>query len=394
MSESTITTLVVAFIGAVSAIVVAFIQTRKEKPEQPVGIHLIKPLPPKKQVSFLSLSLFVIAALLLGFISGTLLYSKSSTGATQPIQPRLPTVSASPIISARDIELTAIASETQKAEQRNTLVALVTKEAGATATQNYISLLQTAQANLEATRISEQAQQQVATEQAQRAESTAQAIISAQQTATAIVNNQKVTQLLSFVEQVPNLPVSFYDSFETDKNGWSPKNYDDYSISLKGDVLTTKLKNHSASPLIWTCETCDSFSNFSYQIDIKTPTGAPRIISGIVFGSPTRLDQEPLQEYFLLSIYSSGDLILERVSSSDRDIVEVWEHRQDLLTPDGKFHTLQIVTIDNFATVYFDGKSVGDIFFLEHPTQGYIGIAVESSDVDVVFDNLKVVLMP
>ena len=96
----------------------------------------------------------------------------------------------------------------------------------------------------------------------------------------------------------------------------------------------------------------------------------------------------------MLSIFSSGDIILERVSPSGKDIVKVWEHRQDLITPDGQFHTLQVVTIDNFAAVYLDGKSVGDVFSLENPAQGYIGVVVESSDVDVVFDNLKVVLMP
>lgn len=305
-----------------------------------------------------------------------------------------PTNTPSPVIPEAYLELTAIAQETQKAEQRASAVAQFTLDAGATATQRYIEVLQTVQAELEVTRIYQQAQQQVATEQAQYAEATAQSIISSQQTATAITYNQTIGQLLGFAEQVTNLPVSFYDSFDDDKNGWSPKNYDDYSISLKGDVLTTKLKNPSASPLIWTCKNCNSFSNFSYQIDMKTPKGLPRVISGIIFGSPTSLDQQPLQEYYMLSIYSSGDIILERVSPSGRDIVEVWEHRQDLLTPDGQFHTLQVVTIDSFAAVYLDGISVGDVFSLEHSAQGYIGVVVESSDVDVVFDNLKVVLMP
>lgn len=284
-----------------------------------------------------------------------------------------------PTLSLQDLELTVMAIETK-----------LTQEAGATATQQYLNVVQTVQANATATSLYEQ----VVAEQTQNVEATAQAIISTQQTATAIANNQKLEQLISFAEQVPNLPASFYDSFDENKNNWSPKNYNDYSISLKGDVLTVKVKNPSASPLIWTCENCNSFNNFSYQVDIKTPIGVPRVVSGIVFGSPTKLDQQPLREYYMLSVYSSGDIILERVSPSGRDIVKVWEHRQDLLTPDGQFHTLQVVTTDNFAAVYLDNKPVSDVFALDYPTQGYIGIMVESPDIDVVFDNLKVVLMP
>jgi hypothetical protein len=291
----------------------------------------------------------------------------------------IPSATPPPTLSLEDLKLTAIAID-----------AKLTQVAGATATQEYINVVQTVQANATATSL----YAQVAAEQAQNVEATAQAIISIQQTATAVASNQKIEQLLGFVEQVPNLPISFYDSFEDNKNDWSPKNYNDYSISLKGDVLTTNLKNPSTSPLIWTCEKCNSFNNFSYQIDIKTPVGIPRVVSGIVFGSPSRLDQQPLQDYYMLSIYSSGDIILERVSATSRDIIKVWEHRQDLLTPDGQFHTLQVITIDNLAVVYLDGKSVGDVFPLEYSTQGYIGIVIESSDVDVVFDNLKVVLMP
>lgn len=303
---------------------------------------------------------------------------------------KTPTNTPSPIIPDAYLALTAIAKETQVGNQRASAVAQFTQEAGATATQRYIDVLQTVQVELEVTRIYQQAQQQVATEQAQNAEATAQAIISIQQTASALANSQMGGQ----VEQVSNLPILFYDSFDDNTNGWSPKNYHDYSISLKDDVLTANLSNPSISPLIWICENCNSFNNnFSYQIDIKSPKGVYGVVSGIVFGSPTKLNRQPVQEYYLLLIYSSGDIILERVSPSGRDIVEVWEHRQDLLTPDGEFHTLQIITIDGAAVVYVDSKPVGDKFTLDYSAQGHIGIVVQSQDVDVVFDNLKVVLM-
>lgn len=326
----------------------------------------------------------VVLAAYLGYL-GIRSQNEIPIRATQTAQAELtalanmPNTASLPELSLEDLELTVMAMEIK-----------LTQEAGATATQQYLNVVQTVQANATATSLYEQ----VVAEQTQNVEATAQAIISTQQTATAIANNQKLEQLISFAEQASNLPPSFYDSFENNGNNWSPKNYNDYSISLKGDVLTTKLKNPSISPLILTCEKCNSFNNFSYQVDIKTPGGIPRVVSGIVFGSSSRLDQQPLQDYYMLSIYSSGDLILERVSSTGRDIVKVWEHRQDLLTPDGQFHTLQVVTIDNFAAVYLDGKSVGDVFALEYSAQGYIGIVVESSDVDVIFDNLKVVLLP
>lgn len=291
----------------------------------------------------------------------------------------LPSIISSPTPSSQDLALTAIAIENR-----------LTQEAGAIATQQYLEVREIVQANATATSLYEQ----VVAEQTQNVEATVQAILSTQQTATAIANNQKIEQLRSFANQIPNLPVLFYDSFEDNKNGWSPKKYGDYSISLKGDVLTAKLLSPSTPPLVWSCEKCNSFNNFSYQIDIQTPKDTSRVVSGIIFGSPIKLDRQPLQEYYLLLIYSSGDIVLERVSPSGNDIIEIWEHRQDLLTPDGEFHTLQVITIDNFAAVYLDNKPVGDVFSLDYSAQGYIGIVVQSPDIDVAFDNLKVVLMP
>lgn len=86
MSESTIATIVVAFIGATGAIVVALIQTRREKSEQPIGIHLVNPLPSKKHLNLLAVILFVIAAGLLGFIGGLLVISKPSSNELPPTQ--------------------------------------------------------------------------------------------------------------------------------------------------------------------------------------------------------------------------------------------------------------------------------------------------------------------
>lgn len=291
----------------------------------------------------------------------------------------IPSLTSSPTLSLADLELTVNAMKTQ-----------VAIEAGATATQQYIYVLQTVQAEATAMAL----RSQIETEQVYNSEATAQSIISGQQTATAIANNQSIEKVLSFTNQLPSLPLSFLDTFEDNRNGWSPKNADDYSVSLRGDVLTVNFSNPEFSPFMWTCDNCGPYKNFSYQIDIKTPNGIPRVVSGILFGSPTRLDQQPFQESYALSIYSSGAVLLERLSADLRDTVELWDHRQDLITPDGEFHTLQVVVVDKFVAVYIDGKLVGDVVELEYSTAGYIGIVSQTTDVDVIFDNLKVVLLP
>lgn len=83
MSESTIVAIVVASIGAISAIIVAIIQKPKqlpkEKSKQPDRILLVKPLPSKKRLSSFAITLYVIAAGLLGFIIFLLLNSSSDT---------------------------------------------------------------------------------------------------------------------------------------------------------------------------------------------------------------------------------------------------------------------------------------------------------------------------
>jgi hypothetical protein len=316
--------------------------------------------------------------------------------ATQTAEARLTEIASmssmtpSPTLSPLDIEKTAIASETQSAEQRGTVIAQWTQEAGATATQQYLYVLQTVQADATAKALFAQ----VATEQVYNSEATAQSIISTQQAATAIVNNQNAEQILDFADKLPNLPVSFSDTFENNNNGWSPKSGNGYSVSMKGDVLKVNFSDSALLPFIWTCDNCGTFNNFSYQIDIKTPKDTQRVVAGILFGSPTKIDQQPFQESYALSIYSSGAVLLQRISLTKIDTVELWDHRPDLITPDGEFHTLQVIAIDKYAAVYVDGKLIGDVLKLDYSTAGYIGVVSQSTGVDVVFDNLKVVLMP
>jgi hypothetical protein len=338
-------------------------------------------------IAIIALASAILGAFINGIFGNGVLVNKIFATET-------PTITPSAIISAPYLELTAMANETKSAEQRATAIALLTQAAGATSTQQYISVLQTAKADLEVTRIVGQAQQQLATEQALNAEATAQSYISTQQAATAIVNEQSSGQILSFVDKLPDLPDSFFDTFDDNKNGWSPKNGNGYSVAVNDGLLKVNFSNPDYSPFIWTCDNCGSFNNFSYQIDIKTPTGTSRIIAGILFGSPTRIDQQPFQESYALSIYSNGAILLERISLTSRYTVQLWDNRQDLINSDGKFHTLQVVAIDKNAAIYVDGKPVGDVLKLDYSTAGYIGVVSQSTGIDVVFDNLKVVLMP
>ncbi len=298
----------------------------------------------------------------------------------------IPSAMPSPGVSFQSLGLTATEIQNQ-----------LEQAAHASATAQYLTILDSVKKTQEAQEILNQVQQELIitqTQQALNAEVIAQAMISNQQTATVLVNNQSGERVLNFADQLSNLPISFFDTFEANKNGWSPKSDSGYNVSMKGDILTVNYSDPKFTPFIWTCDNCGTFNNFSYQIDIKTPKDAPDVIAGILFGSPARLDQQPFQESYALSVYSTGAVLLQRLSLAEIDTVHLWDHRQDLITPDGEYHTLQLVTIDNYAAVYVDGKLVGDVLNLDFSTAGYIGIVTQSPNVDVVFDNLKVVLMP
>ena len=133
---------------------------------------------------------------------------------------------------------------------------------------------------------------------------------------------------------------------------------------------------------------------FVQAVNYQGTKDTPRVIAGILFGSPTRIDQQPFQESYALSIYSSGAVLLQRISLTKIDTIQLWDHRPDLITPDGEFHTLQVIAIDGYAAVYVDGILVGDVIKLNYSSAGYIGVVSQSTNVDVIYDNLKVVLLP
>jgi len=335
----------------------------------------------------------VVGALITSILGSDILMAQILATDTPTLTPS-PTLTATPTIPNPFLEVTAIFQETQRAEQRNTAVVQLTQAAGETATQQYIAVLQTVQAEIEATRIYEQAQQQVATEQSQNANATAQSIVLVQQTATAVANEQSKGQLANMIDRLPDFTVIFSDTFDNDNNGWSPKKGKGYDVAMQNGVFQVNYSEQKYTPFLWTCDTCGIFKNFSYQVDIQTPKDAKGVVAGIVFGSPTKIDQQPFKEAYALSLYSTGAVLLQRISAIGIDTVQLWDKMQDLLTPDGKFHTLQIIVSDKYAIVYVDGKVVGDIIPLEYSGEGYIGLVSQTIDTNIVYDNMKVVELP
>ena len=144
-----------------------------------------------------------------------------------------------PTTSSLDQALTQVAVNTQQANFLNTAIAVATQTANSFATQQYVYAYQTAQANIELTRISQQAQQDVATQQALNAENTAQAVVSTQQVSTAIAFSQmtKSEKALQFFNIASTINSVVFDSFDDDHNGWSPtKNkYSGLSLMRAGE---------------------------------------------------------------------------------------------------------------------------------------------------------------
>lgn len=356
----------------------------------------------QKWPGWLILFLFFIVAIL-GYAGGLLSNNSGTISMASPTLLLSPSASASSVPTAavtniptplyRD-PINAIATETQGALQRATAFSLATQDANATVTQQYVIAVQTAEAGLELTRIYEQAQGEVATKQALFAQETAQAVIAKQQTETAVALDSANKQVIDLATQVSNMPVSLVDVFNKDKNGWAPKTEKGYSVAIQDGVFHVNYSDLKYHPFPWTCDNCGPFERFSFQVDIKTPKGVPQVISGILFGAPDRIDKQRFIEAYALLMFSNGAITLGRYSAAGYDILKEWGHRQDLFTDDGEFHTLQIIVMDSYATVFVDGELVDDAFSLDHPGTGYVGFIIQTANIDVQYDNLKIIGLP
>jgi hypothetical protein len=232
-----------------------------------------------------------------------------------------------------------------------------------------------------------------ATEQAHHAIATSQANIAAQQTQTVQVEESK-GMLPQMLDQLATFTVLLSDSFDDDTNGWTPNSNAGYAVSMENGALQMNFSEPGFAPFLWTCDRCGSFDRYSYQVDIKSDSAGNAVVAGLVFGSPSRIDEYPFQEAYALLIFNSGEMTLQRISSTGIQTVQQWDKYHSQFTPDGNYHTLQVLADQQTALIVIDGKALGDAIELSKPTNGYVGLVVQSTNATVYYDNLKVLALP
>jgi hypothetical protein len=211
---------------------------------------------------------------------------------------------------------------------------------------------------------------------------------------TVVITATPDTGLPGTLDSLASQPVLLNDTFDDDGNGWTPFASTGFAVSMDEGMMQIFFSEPSFNPFLWTCDACGTFDRYSYQVDVKLPTDSGTAIAGLVFGSPTRIDQLPFEEAYALSIYSSGEMVLQHISASSIEVIEKWDKYHSQFTPDGSNHTLQVLANGNKAAIYIDGKSLGGEIELTTSSAGYIGLVVQSTNQTVYFDNLKVIALP
>ena len=122
-------------------------------------------------------------------------------------------------------------------------------------------------------------------------------------------------RFLAQIDEIDELPIALNETFDNDKNGWDSGNNLGHDVSIQdGGLLIFNWETDEHLPLFWTCDACGSFDVFSYQVDIQTPKNESKVFAGIYFGSPTRIDAQNFSEACILSLYSSGAVLLSKIS--------------------------------------------------------------------------------
>jgi len=212
--------------------------------------------------------------------------------------------------------------------------------------------------------------------------------------ATATPEQPAEVQITDLLAQLQNLPIQLNDSFEDDANGWTPFAGYGYAVAMQNGALQLFFSEPSFSPFLWTCDACGQFERYAYQVDVKIPQTGQVAVAGLVFGSPTPIDEYPFKEAYALGLYNNGSVILQRISAAGMETVQLWDKNTTLLKPDGQAHTLQVIADGQQAWVVIDGKPLGEKLDLTHTTAGYIGLVAYSTNTTVYFDNLKVIPLP
>ncbi|MBI9050269.1 MAG: hypothetical protein JEZ00_12675 [Anaerolineaceae bacterium] len=200
--------------------------------------------------------------------------------------------------------------------------------------------------------------------------------------------------LAGMQDQLSAQPVLLNDGFDDDQYGWTPYADTGFAVSIDNSAMQMFFSEPSYAPFLWTCDACGTFEHYAYQVDIKTAVDSGTIIAGLVFGSPSRIDQLPFQQAYALSIYSTGEMILQHISAGGIQTVQQWDKYHSQFKTDGNYHTLQVLADENKVAIFMDGKSLGDEIELAQSTSGYVGLVVQSTNQLVYYDNLQVIALP
>jgi hypothetical protein len=407
MSESTIVAIVVALTSAISAIIVALIQNRKEKQEQPTGIYLTKPLPPKKKIGLFTILPFAIIGIAL-FIVGAL----SNMG----IQ-----------LSSVELTDTQIALVLNNATQINsdvqTAQALATKQQSDKATATFRAAYETVAAIDKLTLDVSDAQTQLAIQKTQTqnaisgtiiANSTAIAEvtetasylatkssqdreISIQETAQALIKTQEAqASATQAVHQATSDWISshsFTDDFADDKNDWGGIG-STYKVSVSDSVLNVHIDpKYKRDYFIWTCSTCyvpTDYENYSFEVTVRSPQNASTF-AGIVFGSISEIGANV--EVYLAKLSLAGSFNLYRVSTNQgitENVIDI-PFRNTLIGTNRNSMIIRIDVKNGYADVYINDHRLQESpIELKSPVGGYFGIFIEIPKEDSKYDSIRI----
>lgn len=240
-----------------------------------------------------------------------------------------------------------------------------------------------------------------ATQRVQTAEAEAQAQAEALAQSAANAQQQVAARASNFLAGIANQSPILTDNFDTDALGWTPQETSLYKVALTGGVLqiivnqeiTWDYKN--LLPFSWMCDLCGPYQDYAYQIDLRTPQGVEGVLAGMIFGAPENLAVNPNAPYYTYYAHSSGAFYLRRISRLNDIFLGLWDRRSDLISPDGNFHTLQVIALGQYVTLAIDGVIITEAQLLDQPTDGYIGIVVSTAGgTPIEFDNLRVYQVP
>ena len=235
----------------------------------------------------------------------------------------------------------------------------------------------------------------IATQQFQFAQATVKAQLT-QKAFDSLPEQEKANQRIqAFLSSISSQTPIQEDSFNDDRLGWTPKGSSGYTVGLENDYLRITVDNSKLLPFPWMCDACGPYQDFAVQVDIRTPKYVGAVLAGIFFGAPESLISNGKAPFYSFSVYSSGAFFLRRISPEGDDPIDLWDKRTDLITPDGEFHTLQVIAVGNYVTLTFDHNTIVEARQLDQSTNGYIGVVVQTAGGNTIdFDNLVIYAVP